>query len=69
MKLHGIPLSIVSDRGMRFTQSFWESLKEALGTKLRLSFVYHLQTDDQTKRTIQYLEDFLRACVLEQRGN
>ncbi|MCI74024.1 gag protease polyprotein, partial [Trifolium medium] len=45
VKLHGIPSSIVSDRDPRFTSRFWESLQEALGTKLRLSSAYHLQTD------------------------
>ncbi|GAU47013.1 hypothetical protein TSUD_403230 [Trifolium subterraneum] len=50
----------------RFTSRFWESLQEELGTKLRLSSAYHPQTDGQSERTIQSLEDLLRACVLEQ---
>ncbi|CAJ2662214.1 unnamed protein product [Trifolium pratense] len=66
VKLHGIPSSIVSDRDPRFTSRFWESLLEALGTKLRLSSAYHPQTDGQSERTIQSLENLLRACVLEQ---
>jgi len=66
VRLHGIPSSIVSDRDPRFTSKFWESLQTALGTKLRLSSAYHPQTDGQTERTIQSLEDLLRACVLEQ---
>jgi len=66
VRLHGIPSSIVSDRDPRFTYKFWESLQAALGTKLRLSSAYHPQTDGQTERTIQSLEDLLRACVLEQ---
>ncbi|CAJ2661699.1 unnamed protein product [Trifolium pratense] len=66
VKLHGIPSSIVSDRDPRFTSRFWESLQEALGNKLRLSSAYHPQTDGQSERTIQSLEDLLRACVLEQ---
>jgi hypothetical protein len=69
VKLHGIPSSIVSDRDPRFTSRFWESLQEALGTKLRLSSAYHPQTDGQSERTIQSLEDLLRACVLEGGGN
>ena len=56
----------MSDRDPRFTSKFWESLQVALGTKLRLSSAYHPQTDGQTERTIQSLEDLLRACVLEQ---
>jgi len=57
VRLHGIPSSIVSDQDPRFTSTFWESLLAALGTKLRLSSAYHPQTDGQTKRTIQSLED------------
>jgi hypothetical protein len=69
VKLHGIPSSIVSDRDPRFTSRFWKSLQDALGTKLRLSSAYHPQTDGQTERTIQSLEDLLRACVLDQGGS
>src|SRR3954465_1475474 len=69
VKLHGIPLCIVSDRDPRFTSDFWKSLQESLGSKLRLSSAYHPQTDGQTERTIQSLEDLLRACVLEQGGS
>ncbi|MCI28811.1 retrotransposon protein, partial [Trifolium medium] len=66
VRLHGIPSSIVLNRDPRFTSRFWEGLQEALGTKLRLSSAYHPQTDGQSERTIQSLEDLLRACVLEQ---
>ena len=69
VKLHGVPLCIVSDRDPRFTSEFWKSLQEALGSKLRLSSAYHPQTDGQTERTIQSLEDLLRACILEQGGS
>ena len=68
VKLHGVPSSIVSDRDPRFTSRFWKSLQEALGSKLRLSSAYHPQTDGQSERTIQSLEDLLRVCVLEQGG-
>ena len=67
-RLHSVPSSIVSDRDPRFTSRFWESLNRALGTKLRLSSAYNPQTDGQTERTIQSLEDLLKACVLEQKG-
>jgi len=66
VRLHGIPSSIVSDRDPRFTSMFWESLQANGGTKLRLSYAYHPQTDGKTEKTIQSLEDFLRACVMEQ---
>ena len=69
VKLHGVPLCIVSDRDPRFTSYFWKRLQEALGSKLRLSSAYHPQTNGQNERTIQSLEDLLRACVLEQRGS
>jgi hypothetical protein len=65
VKLHGVPSSIVSDRDSKFTSHLWKELQEALGTKLRLSSAYHPQTDGQTERTIQTLEDMLRACVLD----
>jgi transposase InsO family protein len=64
VKLHGVPTRIVSDRGIQFTSRFWRSLHEALGTKLDFSSAYHPQTDGQTERINQILEDMLRACVL-----
>lgn len=69
VRLHGVPSSIISDRDPRFTSRFWQSLHEALGTKLRLSFAYHPQTDGQSERTIQSLEDLLLACVLDHLGS
>jgi len=68
VRLHGVPSSIVSDRDPRFTSRFWKSFQEALGSKLRLSSAYHPQTDGQSERTSQLLEDLLRVCVLEQGG-
>lgn len=65
VRLHGVPSSIVSDRDPKFTSHFWRALHKALGTKLSLSSAYHPQTDGQTERTIQSLEDLLRACVLD----
>jgi transposase InsO family protein len=63
--LHGVPKTIVSDRGTQFTSKFWERLHETLGTQLRFSSTYHPQTDGQTKRVNQILEDMLRACALQ----
>ncbi|GJU16755.1 reverse transcriptase domain-containing protein [Tanacetum coccineum] len=62
---HGIPVSIISDRDSHFTSRVWKSLNEALGTQLNLSTAYHPQTDGQSERTIQTLEDMLRACVID----
>jgi IS30 family transposase len=61
--LHDIPKNIVSDRGTQFTSHFWQQLHEALGTHLKFSSAYHPQTDGQTERTNQILEDMLRACA------
>ncbi|KAI3802065.1 hypothetical protein L1987_30189 [Smallanthus sonchifolius] len=66
---HGVPLNIISDRDARFTSRFSQSLQTALGTRLDLSTTYHPQTDGQTERTIQTLEDMLRACVIDFGGN
>ncbi|GJR34073.1 putative reverse transcriptase domain-containing protein [Tanacetum coccineum] len=66
---HGVPISIISDRDSRFTSRFWQSMQEALGTRLDMSMAYHPQTDGQSERTIQTLEDMLRACVLDFRGS
>ncbi|GKC05984.1 putative reverse transcriptase domain-containing protein [Tanacetum coccineum] len=62
---HGVPVSIISDRDSRFTSHFWQSLQKALGTRLDMSTAYHPQTDGQSERTIQTLEDMLRACVID----
>ena len=65
VRLHGVPVSIVSDRDPRFTSRFWQKLHSALGTRLSFSTAFHPQTDGQSERTIQILEDMLRACVLD----
>ncbi|GKE55998.1 putative reverse transcriptase domain-containing protein, partial [Tanacetum coccineum] len=62
---HGVPISIISDRDSRITLTFWQTMQEALGTKLDTSTTYHPQTNGQIERTIQTLEDMLRACVLD----
>jgi transposase InsO family protein len=65
VRLHGIPKMIISDRGAQFIARFWEQLQHALGTKLIRSSAYHPQTDGQTERVNQILQDMLRACVLQ----
>jgi len=69
VKLHEVPLSIISDRRPQFTSRFWKAFQEALGTWLDLRIDFYLQTDSQSKRTIQILEDMLRACILDFEGN
>ena len=65
VQLHGVPLSIVSDRDLRFTLRFWKELQSALGTRLNFNTTFHPQTDGQSKRLIQVLEDMLRGYVME----
>ncbi|GJX50821.1 putative reverse transcriptase domain-containing protein [Tanacetum coccineum] len=62
---HGIPVSIICDRDGRFTSNFWRSFQKALGTDISMSTAYHPETDGQSERTIQTLEDMLRACVID----
>ena len=69
VRLHRVPISIISARGPQFTSHFWKAFQEALGTHLDLSTAFHPQTDRQFERTIQILEDMLRACVLDFGGN
>ncbi|GJY88870.1 reverse transcriptase domain-containing protein [Tanacetum coccineum] len=62
---HGLPISIIWDCDTHFTSRFWKSLQNALGTQLDMSTTYHPETDRQSERTIQTLEDMLRACVID----
>ncbi|GKF65814.1 putative reverse transcriptase domain-containing protein, partial [Tanacetum coccineum] len=62
---HGVPVLIISDRDNKFTSHFWKSMNEALGTQLDMSMAYHPHDDGQSERTIQTLEDMLRACVID----
>ena len=69
VRLHGVPVSIVSDRDPRFSAHFWKSFQKVMGTQLTMSTAFHPQTDGQSERTIQVLEDMLRACVLNHKGS
>ncbi|GJU62203.1 putative reverse transcriptase domain-containing protein [Tanacetum coccineum] len=62
---HGVLVLIISDRDSKFTSHFWQSLNKALGTQLDMSTAYHPQMDGQSERTIQTLEDMMRACVID----
>jgi transposase InsO family protein len=62
--LYGVPLTIISDRGSIFVSRFWEQLQECIGTSLLRSSTYHPQTDGQTERVNQVIEDMLRACAI-----
>nr|GEX02970.1 reverse transcriptase domain-containing protein [Tanacetum cinerariifolium] len=65
---HEIPGSIICDCDLRFTSNFWRSFQKAMGTRLDMSTTYHPQTDGQSERTIQTLEDMLQACVIDFRN-
>ena len=69
VRLHGVSVSIVSDRDPRFTAHFWKCYQKAMGTWLTMSTTFHPQTNGQSERTIQVLEDKLRACVLDHKGS
>ncbi|CAM8999441.1 unnamed protein product [Rhodiola kirilowii] len=69
VRLHGVPISIISNRGTQFTSRFWRSVQEVLGIQLHLSTAFHPQTDGQIERTIQTLEDMLRACIIDFKGS
>ena len=60
---HGMPSKLISDRDKLFRSKFWQSLMDQLGSKNKLSTAYHPQTDGQTERTNQTLEQYLRAYI------
>ena len=67
--VHGILLSIISDRGAQFTSRFRRSFQKGLGTTVKLSTAFHPQMDGQAECTIQTLEYMLRACIIEFKGS
>ena len=69
VRLHGVPTSIISDRGAQFTANFWRSFQKGLGTHVNLSTTFHPQTDGQAERTIQTLEDMLRSYIIDFKGS
>jgi hypothetical protein len=69
VRLHGVPTDIVSDRDSRFVSRFWSELQRAYGTQLKYSTAFHPETDGQTERVNQILEDMLRACALDYAGS
>ena len=66
VRLHGIPARIISDRDVKFTSKFWKAMFQSLGTLLNLSTVYHPETNGQTKRVNQVIEDMLRSYCNQQ---
>ncbi|KAJ9557677.1 hypothetical protein OSB04_012291 [Centaurea solstitialis] len=69
VKRHGVPLAIVSDRDTRFASRLWNGVQERMGTRLKMSTAYHPQTGGQSERTIETLEDMLRACAIDFGGS
>ena len=69
VRLHGVPLSIVSDHDSWFVARFWQSLQQAMGTELHFSTAFHPQTDGQSEGVIQVVVDMLRAYMLDFKGN
>ena len=69
VQLHGVPVSIVSDRDPKFTTHFWKSFQKAMGTQLTMSTAFHQQKNGQSEMIIQVLEDMLQACVIDLKGS
>ena len=69
VRLHGVPLSIISDMGPQFTSHFWKSFQKGLGTQVNLTTSFQPHTDGQAERTIQTLVDMLTACVIDLKGS
>ena len=62
-RLHGLPEVLISDRDPRFTSRFWRSLFDLFGTEIHISTAFHPQTDGESERMIQTVENFLRLHV------
>ena len=69
VRFHGVPLSIISDKGPQFTSHFWKSFQKGLDTQVNLSTIFHPRTNGEAERTIQTLEDMLRDCVIDFKGS
>ena len=69
VRLHGVSVSIVSDKDPKFMAHFWKTFQKAIGTQLTMSMTFHVQTYCQSERTIQVLEDMLQACILDLKGS
>ncbi|KAJ0444256.1 putative nucleotidyltransferase, Ribonuclease H [Helianthus annuus] len=69
VSLHGVSLSIVSDKDTLYTSHFWKSFQQALGKRLNFITAYHPHADGQSERTIQTLEDMLRECIIDLGGS
>ena len=67
--LHGVPFSIISDRGAQFTSRFWRSFQRGLGTQVMLSTTFHPEMDGQVESTIQTLKDMFKACIINFKVN
>ena len=68
-KLYGLPESVISDRGPQFAAGMTKELNKMLGIETKLSMAYHPETDGQTERTNQELEQYLRMYVNHRQNN
>ena len=69
VQLHGVKISILSDRGAQFNKNFWKSSQKSLGTQVNLSTTFHPQMDGHAEHTINTVEDMWRACILDFKGS
>ena len=66
VRLHGIPVRIISDQDAKFTSKFWTAMFQSLDTLLNLSLAYHPKIDGQIERVNQVIEDMLRSYCSQQ---